>query len=84
MQCTLKIFTIRYKFEVLELLLADNTDIFIISETKRGGTFPLSQIQIYGFTSSYRPDPNDRGQRRFIDRIQTIEEKEDYYLKEKI
>ena len=77
-------FTVRYKFEILELLLADNTDIFIISDTKLGGTFPLSQIQIYGFTSSYRPDPNDRGEGKFIDRIQTIYEKDDYYLKEKI
>ena len=38
----------------------------MISETKGGGTFLSLQIQVYGFTSPYRPDRNDRGEGRLL------------------
>ena len=56
----LNINSIRNKFEMLQFLLADYTDIFI-SESKLDGTFRSSQFQIYGFRTPYRLDRNNRG-----------------------
>ena len=57
----LNINSIRNKFDMLQFLLADSTDILMISDSKLDGTFPSSQSQIYGFRTPYRLDGNDRG-----------------------
>ena len=53
--------SIRNKSEMLQFLLADYIDIFMISDSKLDGTFPSSQSQISGFRTPYRLDRNDRG-----------------------
>ena len=53
--------SIRNKFEMLQFLLADYTDILMISQSKLDVTFPSSQFQIYGLRTPYRVDRNDRG-----------------------
>ena len=53
--------SIRNKFEMLHFLLADYTDILMISESKLDVTFPSSQFQIYGLRIPYRVYRNDRG-----------------------
>ena len=63
----LNINSIRNKFEMLQFLLADYTDIFI-SESKLDGTFPSSQFQIFDFRTPYRLDRNDRGERILLSR----------------
>ena len=46
---------------MLQFLLADYIDIFMISQSQLDGIFPSSQFQIYGFRTPYRLDPNNRG-----------------------
>ena len=48
---------------MLLFLLADHTDILMISESKLDCTFQSSQFQIYGFRTPYRLDQNERGVR---------------------
>ena len=57
----LNINSIRNKLETLPFLLADYTDILMISESKLDGTFPSSQFQSYGCRTPYRLDRTDRG-----------------------
>ena len=56
----LNITFIRKKFEMLQFLLADYIDVFMISESKLDGTFSSSQFQTYGFRTLYRLDRKDR------------------------
>ena len=51
----------RSKFEMLEFLLTDYIDIFMISESKLYSIFPSSQFQIYDFRTPHRVDQTDRG-----------------------
>ena len=57
----LNINSIRNKFEMLQLLLADYIDILMISESEVDSTFPFLEFQIYGFRTLNRLDRTDRG-----------------------
>ena len=57
----LNINSIRYKFEFLKELIANNIDIFLISETKLNDTFPFGQFLINGNHTPLRFDRNDNG-----------------------
>ena len=51
---------IRNKFDSLNEIIKDNTDVLLISETKIDSSFPTAQFYIDGFTT-YRPDRNING-----------------------
>ena len=42
------------KFEMLKDVIGNTIDILLISETKLGDTFPLSEFNLEGFTHPYR------------------------------
>ena len=43
-------------FEMLKVVVGNTIDILVISETKLGDTFPLSEFNLEGFTLPYRLD----------------------------
>ncbi len=49
------------KFEPLKLLIKDNVDILLVSETKIDDTFPLDQFLIEGYSKPIRLDRNSHG-----------------------
>ena len=49
------------KFEPLKLMVKDNVDILLISETKLDNTFPPNQFSIEGFSKAIRLDRNCYG-----------------------
>ena len=51
----------RNTFEALVSLVTSDIDILIISETKTGESFPLSQFMIDGFSMPFRRDRNAHG-----------------------
>ena len=57
----LNINSIRNKFENLKLIMANNIDIFLISETKINESFPDNQFRILGYSHPYRLDRNEYG-----------------------
>ena len=57
----LNINSIRNKFEQLKLMLRENIDIIMISETKIDESFPASQFVIPGYSNPYRYDRNSSG-----------------------
>ena len=57
----LNINSIRNKFEALKLLIQDNVDIFLVSETKIDDSFPENQFIIKNFRRPYRLDRTNRG-----------------------
>ena len=57
----LNINSIRNKFEMLSLSVAQYVDILMLSETKLDSTFPSTQFLINGFSIPYRFDRNSKG-----------------------
>ena len=47
----LNINSLRNKVDALECMIKDNTDIFVVSETKLGESFPIGQFEIDGFST---------------------------------
>ena len=48
-------------FEMLTSLIANETDVLLLSETKLDETFPLEQFLISGFAKPLRLDRNSKG-----------------------
>ena len=57
----LNINSIRNKFEMLSLSVAQYVDILMLSETKLDSTFPSTQFLINGFSVPHRLDRNSKG-----------------------
>ena len=57
----LNINSIRNKFEMLSLPVAQYVDILMLSETKLDSTFPSTQFLINGFSVPHRLDRNNKG-----------------------
>ena len=53
--------TLSNKFEFLKLLVQDNIDILVITETKLDNSFPSRQFTINGFNLPFRLDRNTDG-----------------------
>ena len=49
------------KFEMLEEMIKDKMDIFLISETKLDSSFPSGQFVIKGYSTPFRLDRNQNG-----------------------
>ena len=57
----LNINSIRNKFDALSLIVRNNVNILMISETKLDDSFPKAQFLLHGFSASYRLDRNSKG-----------------------
>ena len=57
----LNINSIRNKFDALSLIVKNNVDILIISETKQDDSFPTVQFLLHGFRAPYRLDRKSKG-----------------------
>ena len=57
----LNVNSLRNKFEMLEELIKDKIDIFLISETKLDSYFPNAQFVIIGYSTPFRLDRNQNG-----------------------
>ena len=57
----LNINSIRNKFEMLSMSVAQYVDILVLSETKLDSTFPSIQFLINGFSVPHRLDRNSKG-----------------------
>ena len=57
----LNINSIRNKFDQLKLLIKDNIDILVVTETKVDASFPASQFKIDGFSIPFRLDRTSNG-----------------------
>ena len=57
----LNISSIRSKFEMVNFLIANEQDVFLLSETKLDEAFPLEQFLISGFAKPLRLDRNSKG-----------------------
>ena len=53
---------LRNKFEMLEELIKDKIDIFLISERKLDSSFPSGQFVIKGYIKPFRLDRNQKGE----------------------
>ena len=53
--------SLRFKFPSLSLILQNNVDVFLVSETKIDDAFPTNQFLIEGFSDPYRLDRKDNG-----------------------
>ena len=57
----LNISSIRNKFDIMKPMLLDDTDIFMVTETKLDDSFPVSQFNVEGFSTPFRLDRNKNG-----------------------
>ena len=57
----LNVNSLRNKFQMLEELIKDKIDTFLISETKLDCSFPSGQFVIKGYSTSFRLDRNQNG-----------------------
>ena len=57
----LDISSIRNKFEILSMSVAQYVDILVLSETKLDSTFPSIQFLINSFSVPHRLDQNSKG-----------------------
>ena len=57
----LNINSLRNKFDMLSELIKGLVDVFMISETKLGGSFPEGQFFIDGYHKPFRYDRNGNG-----------------------
>ena len=57
----LDIKSLRNKFEMLEEIIKDKIDIFLIFETKHGSSFLAGQFMIKGYSTPFRLDTNQNG-----------------------
>ena len=48
-------------FEMLEEIVKDKSDIFLISETKLDSSFPVGQIIFKDYSAPFRLDTNQNG-----------------------
>ena len=56
----LNINSIRNKFDALSLIVKNNVDILMISETKLDDSFPTAQLLLHAFSAPYRFDRNSK------------------------
>ena len=49
------------KFDALSLIVKNNVDILMISETKLDDSFPTAQFLLHGFSTPYRLQRNSKG-----------------------
>ena len=61
MLATLNINSINNKFDQLKLIIEDNIDVLVLTETKLDSSFPTSQFLIDGFTTPFRRDRDKHG-----------------------
>ena len=52
---------IRSKFDILKPMPMHNIDIFLVAETKSDDSFPVSQVNVEGFSSPFTLDRNKNG-----------------------
>ena len=57
----LNVNSLRNKFQMLEELIKDKSDIFLIFETKLDSSFPSGQFVIKGYSTPFRLDRNQNG-----------------------
>ena len=57
----LNVHSIRNKFEMVSMSVAQYVDILVLSETKLDSTFPSIQFLINGFSVPHRLDQNSKG-----------------------
>ena len=57
----LNINSLRFKFDQLKLLLIDNIDILVLTESKLDESFPSQQFNIEGYLKPFRLDRNSKG-----------------------
>ena len=57
----LSINSIRNKFDALSIIVKNNIDILMISETKLDDSFTTAQFLLHGFSAPYRLDRNSKG-----------------------
>ena len=57
----LNINSIPNKFDALSLIVKNNVDILMISETKLDDSFPTAQFLLHGFSTPYRLQRNSKG-----------------------
>ena len=57
----LNINSFQNKFEMLEEIIKEKIDIFLISETKLDSSFPSGQFVIKGYSTPFRLDRNQNG-----------------------
>ena len=57
----LNINPIRNKFDALSLVIKNNGDALMISETKLDDSFPTGQFLLHGFSAPYRLDRKLKG-----------------------
>ena len=62
----LNVNSFRNKFEMLEELIKEKIDIFLISETKLDSSFPSGQFVIKGYSTPFRLDINQNGGGLFL------------------
>ena len=53
--------SLRNKFDALEVIIKDNIDNFVDSETILDESIPMGQFEIAGFSTSFRTDRNKEG-----------------------
>ena len=58
----LNVSPLRNKFQMLEELIKDKIDIFLISETKLDSSFPSGQFVIKVYSKIFRLDRNQNGE----------------------
>ncbi len=59
---TLNINSIANKFDQLKLMIGNNIDVLVLTETKLDDSFPTAQFVIEGFATPYRLDRNRHGE----------------------
>ena len=52
---------IRSKFDILKPMPMHKIDIFLVAETKSDDSFPVSQVNVEGFSSPFTLDRNKNG-----------------------
>ena len=57
----LKINSVQNKFDALSLIVKNNVDILMISETKLDDSFLTAQFLRHGFSAPYRLDRSSKG-----------------------
>ena len=57
----LNINSIQNKSDALSLIVKNNVDVLMISETKLDDSFPTAQFLLHGFREPYRLDRNSKG-----------------------
>ena len=64
--CNWNVNSLRNKFVLLEELIKDKTDIFLITKTKLDSSFPSRQFVIKGYSTPFRLNRNQNGGGLFL------------------